>query len=99
MSAGTGAGNNLVRSLRADAAPILGCHHDPFLLKKSCADRNYLVPPTREPECVAALRAIGRREKGALVLPTTDDEVELLSRARNTIGLRVFLPDHGVVQV
>ena len=99
MSAGTGAGNNLIRSLRADAGPILGCHHDPFLLKKSCADRNYLVPSTREPELVAALRAIGRREKGTLVLPTTDDEVERLSRERTRIGLRVFLPDHDVVEI
>jgi hypothetical protein len=49
MAAGTGACNNLVRSLKAGAAGvyIVGCNDDRFTLKQSTADRLYLLRPSR----------------------------------------------------
>ena len=49
--AGSAATSNLIRSLRAGyrALTVVGCHSDRFLLKKSSADRNYLVPALAHP--------------------------------------------------
>ncbi len=94
MCAGTGAANNLVRSLRAGdgSLRIVGCHSDQFFLKKSSADRNYLLPSARHPKFGDALRGLVERERVGVVIPTTDDDVALVSGLRKTLRSRVFLP-------
>jgi len=93
-SAGSGASGNLVRSLRAgDAAlTIVGCHDDQFGLKASTADRNYLVPAPTHPTWSRALRRIADAEKIDLIIPTTDVDVDALSRSRGKLAGRLFLP-------
>src|SRR6185503_16016136 len=62
--AGSGLGNNVIRSLRA-AEPglvVVGAHSDRFLLKKSDADVSYLVPPAHDAAHAAALRRLVARE-------------------------------------
>src|SRR4029434_10044803 len=56
--AGSAATSNLIRSLRAGyrALTVVGCHSDRFLLKKSSADRNYLVPALAAARYLRALR-------------------------------------------
>ena len=97
--AGTGATNNLIRSLRAGGDPlvIVGCHSDRFLLKKSSADRHYLVPPAGNREFAAAVARVVERERAELVFPNTDWAVRALSDARARIPCRVFLPARAVV--
>jgi len=101
IGAGSGAGNNLIRSLRAGdpAFVVVGCHDDRFALKKSTADRNFLVPRATEPGFVAALRRIVETEKIDLVMPNTDIDVWAISRARRRIPCRLFLPRHAVVEL
>jgi carbamoyl-phosphate synthase large subunit len=98
-SAGTGASGNLLRSLRAGTASltIVGCHDDPFILKNSTADRNYLVPPPAHPTWARALRRIVDAERIDLVLPTSDADVVALSRARAVLAGRLFLPGPATV--
>ena len=97
--AGSGPGNSLIRSLRSGDASfvIVGCHDDRFVLRKSTADRNYLVPPRGHARYPAALRRIIRRERVHLLIPNTDDDVALASRLRATLPCRVFLPTRGAV--
>jgi carbamoyl-phosphate synthase large subunit len=97
--AGSGPGNSLIRSLRSGDSSfvIVGCHDDRFVLRKSAADRNYLVPPRGHARYSAALRRIIRREKVDLLIPNTDDDVALASRLRATLPCRVFLPSRGAV--
>src|SRR5438093_106975 len=97
--AGTGATNNLIRSLRAggDDLVIVGCHCDRFLLKKSAADRNYLVPPAAHREFADAIARVVDRERADLVFPNTDWAVRALSDARARIPCRLFLPGRAVV--
>jgi glutathione synthase/RimK-type ligase-like ATP-grasp enzyme len=97
--AGTGPGNSLIRSLRAGDSSfvVVGCHDDRFVLRKSTADRNYLVPPRGPARYPAALRRIIRREKIDLLIPNTDDDVALASRLRATLPCRVFLPSRQAV--
>ncbi len=99
-SAGNGSSNNLVRSMRAGAGSsfIVGCNDDQFALKKSDADRNYLVPPADHPEWSEVLRWIMKTERLHLIIPTVDSDVESLSRARKTLGEYLFLPSESVLR-
>jgi len=101
VGAGSGAGNSLIRSLRAGdpSFVVVGCHDDRFTLKKSTAERNFLVPRATEPGFVAALRRIVEAEKIDLVIPNTDIDVWAISRARRRIPCRLFLPRHAVVEL
>jgi carbamoyl-phosphate synthase large subunit len=99
MGAGTGAGNNLVSSLRASlpSITVVGCHHDPFILKKSSADRTYLL--RGGPGTIDELVRIAGSEAIDLVMPTGDADVTLLSEHREVLGRRVFLPSSALVDL
>jgi carbamoyl-phosphate synthase large subunit len=99
MGAGTGPGNNLIRSLRAGDLPlvIVGCYADRFVLKKSGADRSYLVPPAAHPDVLRVLSDIVRREQIDLLIPTSDAEVRAISHLGEKIPCRLFLPHPAVI--
>jgi carbamoylphosphate synthase large subunit len=82
--AGSAATSNLIRSLRAGyrSAAIIGAHSDRFLLKKSSADRNYLLPAMTHRSYFRALDRVIARERVNLVIPTTDAEVHAFARRR-----------------
>jgi carbamoylphosphate synthase large subunit len=98
LEAGSAAGNNLIRSLKAGAALILiGCHESPFVLKKSAADRNYILPVSSQ-GIHGALRRIIKDERIDLVIPTNDVDVVRLSELRNKLGCATFLPRASVIE-
>jgi len=99
--AGTGATNNLVRSLRAgdNSVFVAGCQADQFYLKASAADRNFLIPQPSHPGFGEAIRRIVETARIDLVLPNTDAAVRALSEARALIPCRVFLPDRAVIEL
>ena len=99
--AGTGAANNLIRSLRSGHHPVhvIGCHHDPFVLRKSSADRNYLLPRQDHERFVDALCRVIRTERADLFMPNTDGDVRLGSELREALPCRVFLPSGDVVEL
>jgi len=99
--AGSAAASNLIRSLRAGGRPLtlIGCHSDRFMLRKSTADRNYLVPALTHPGFFRALRRVIAREKVDLLIPTTDAEVRAFTRLRTKIPCRLFLPRKAVVDL
>jgi carbamoyl-phosphate synthase large subunit len=97
MGAGSGAMNNLIASLRS-ALPDLtavGAHDDPFTLRKSVAERNYLLSPGADD--IGELTRIVARETIELVIPSGDAEVKRLSDARAALAPHVFLPPAAVV--
>ena len=73
LEAGSASSSNFIRSLRAGAprVVIVGCNQSRFVLKKSLADRSYLLPMASD-RSGAALRGIIRAEGVDLVIPTTD---------------------------
>lgn len=101
MGAGTGAGNNLIRSLRTGDPTlfIVGCHDDRFVLKKSSADRNYLVPPSSRSAFAPALRRVIQSEKVDFLIPTTDLDVWVVSRLRSKLHCRLFLPGNATIEL
>src|SRR5262245_26422578 len=98
LSAGTGAASNLIRSLQAvgDIA-VIGGHADRFVLKKSPAMRNYLLPPPGDKSFGPAVETLAARETIDLIIPGNDDDVRTLSGLRASLGSRVFLPDAHVI--
>lgn len=99
LSAGTGATNNLMRGLRADRRlGIIGCHADRFTLRKSGADRNYLIPAASDPAFLPALRGVVAKEGVGLVIPGNDDDVRSLSLLREHLPGLVFLPAAGAIE-
>ncbi len=99
--AGTGASNNLIRSLRA-ADPslfLVGCHDDRFVLKKSPADRNYLLPPVSHPGFPAGLRRVIDAEQIDLLVPDSDPDVKAVSDLRARIPCRLLLPRPDVIDL
>ena len=100
-NAGNAPSNNLARSMRAgaDAPFIVGCNDDQFALKKSDADRNYVIPPADHPEWSKVLRWIMEKERLHIIIPTVDSDVESLSRSRRTLGKYLFMPGESVLDV
>ena len=98
--AGTGTGNNLIRSLRADypGVVVVGANVDRFTLRNSKANRNYLLPQSGHPRFVDGLRGLIEREKIDLLMPITDGDVGLASELRDVLPCRVFLPSKSVIE-
>jgi hypothetical protein len=98
--AGTGAGNNLIRSLREDypGLVVVGAHDDRFTLRNSKANRNYLLPRAGDPRFADAVRTIIERERIDLLIPNTGADVGVVSGLRDVLPCRTFLPCKSVVE-
>ncbi len=101
LGAGTGASNNLIRSLRGGDASLflIGAHDDRFVLKKSCADRNYLTPSPTVSDFPDALRRVILRERVDLLIPASDAHVRTVSDLRNDVPCRVLLPSRATIDL
>ena len=98
LGAGGGAANNLIASLRA-ALPglvVIGAHHDPFILRKSPAAKNYLLPAADDVDDLARVAAT---EAVDLVIPSSEDEVKRLSDGRDLFAGGLFLPSKAVIDL
>ena len=100
-AAGSGPSNNLIRSLRAGlpSLELIGYHSDRFILKKSTADRNYLIPPANRPAFATVLRRLIDLERVDLLIPTGDGDVAMAARLRHELPCRVFLPRPELIEL
>jgi hypothetical protein len=98
--AGTGAGNNLIRSLREDypGLVVVGTYDDRFTLRNSKANRNYLLPCAGDPRSTDALRTIIERERIDLLIPNTPGDVGAVSGLRDVLPCRTFLPSKSTIE-
>jgi carbamoylphosphate synthase large subunit len=101
LGAGTGASNNLVRSLKAGdpSVVVVGVQSDRFSLCRSSADRRYLTPKLDAPAFGDALTRVIRKEAVDLIFPNTDAEVLLVSSVRHGVPCRVFLPAEKTIEL
>jgi carbamoyl-phosphate synthase large subunit len=99
LDAGSAAGNNLIRSLKAGdpSLVIVGCNDSRFVLKKSAADRNCLLPVSSD-AYPAALRRIVKSQRIDLLIPTNDVDVRAIAELRNKLPCRTFLPRTSVIE-
>src|SRR5437870_8861570 len=84
LGAGTGASNNLIRSLKAGdpSLVIIGTNDDRFVLKKSIADRHYLTTQPSHPRFADALCQLVELERVDVVIPGSDADAAALSDLR-----------------
>lgn len=101
MHAGSGASNNLIRSLQAadPTLAIVGCNDDRFLLKKSLADPNYLLPCGDAAAALELLRDVVESHAVRVVIPTTDGDVRWLAACRDQLPECLFLPQRRTIDL
>jgi carbamoyl-phosphate synthase large subunit len=101
LRAGSVAGCNLIRSLRSGDPSLVtvGCDEEQLLLKRSPADRKYLVPDPVTPAFPPVLRHIVGAERIDVVIPTNDQDVALIARLRPRLSCRTFLPGVRVIDL
>jgi carbamoyl-phosphate synthase large subunit len=98
--AGSVAGNNVARSLRAAGETVIvGCSSDRFLLKKSDVDRKYLVPVATVPTFVDVIAHVVRKEAIDVLIPTSDELVQTIGRARDRIPCPTLLPVDATIDL
>jgi carbamoyl-phosphate synthase large subunit len=99
LDAGSGASNNFIRSLKVGdpSLAIIGCNNSRFYLKKSAADRNYLLPESAR-TLQAALRRIIKAERIDLLIPTNDADVFTIAQIHDKLPCRTFLPRKSVIE-
>jgi predicted ATP-grasp superfamily ATP-dependent carboligase len=100
LRAGSPSTNNLIRSLKAGDRRwfIAGCHDDEFMLKRSLANRNFILPASGSGAFLEKVRTLIRRECIDLVIPNSEPDVMKISKVRNALGCRTFLPRQAVLQ-
>ena len=102
--AGGSAGNNVCWSLKVskDGKNILldGTDIDRTSIElNSWIDRSYQLPRADSPRYLRSLNKIIAKDRIEMVLPQPDSEVGRLSRDRESIHARMFLPDRETVKV
>ncbi|MFH2056207.1 MAG: hypothetical protein ABIJ61_09640 [bacterium] len=99
--AGGGGGENLINSLRASGLDlnIYGSNMDEHLLAKSSADFTLWLPSARLPRYTQDLAEAVEAHAIELVIPNNDTEVGRISRDREMLPCRIFLPPDEEVSV
>lgn len=99
--AGSGGGENLINSLRKSKLELFvyGSNMDEYLLAKSSADQTVWLPSATKPKYIDYLEALVRQQRIDLVIPNNDTEVGRISKDRENIPCKVFLPPDETVQI
>ncbi len=97
--AGGAPSTNFVRSLREAGEPfyLVGTDANPYYLARAETDTRYLVPKATDKRFLAVINEIIKKERITFIHAQNDEEVAWISRMRNHLAARVFLPADGVV--
>lgn len=97
-SAGSGAASNLMQGLRRGGdVSVTGCHHDPFVLMASAADRSFLTVAPDHPRYGVSLSRVVREAAIDLVVPVGESELTAISRSRRRFRGCLLLPSHATL--
>jgi len=97
---GSGGANNLIKSIRAsryNETKIIGTDANKYLVNKSEADENYIVPLGTEERYIEALNTIIERHDAKTVIAQNEAEIRTISERRDELHCSVMLPDHETV--
>ncbi len=101
----TGAGGspatNFVRSLRMAPEPfhLIGVDSNKYYLQRAETDEKYLVPRASEPEYIPILKELLEETRAEMIFAQPDPEIAVLSRHREELGVRIFLPRDETVHL
>ena len=99
--AGSGGGNNLVRSLKQCEIPmnVIGSNIDKYETWRSNADRTYLLPRAISDNYISELNDLINAENIDLIIVSNIEEMEVVSEKRELINTAVFLPHDKIMKV
>lgn len=99
--AGGSAAANFINSLRIAKEKffIVGIDTNHFHLELADVNKRYLVPPYTDPGYIKSLNRIIEKESIDFVHPQPDPEVLFLSRNREKINAKLFLPSKETVEL
>lgn len=90
-----------VRSLRKSVEKfhLIGVDCDKYRLLAAEADERYLVPRASDPDYVAVLRDLIAETGAQLLFAQPDVEIAVISRHRDELGVRTFLPAAATIEL
>jgi len=101
----TGAGGspstNFVRSLRMAKEKffIIGADCNEFYLQRAETDLKVLIPSADDKFYIPMLKQIIKETKPNLIYSQPDQEILQISKHRNELGVRTFLPAHRTIEI
>lgn len=101
-NAGRGPAINFCRSLRLapEKYEIIGLEQSKYSILNAEVDQRYLCPDANSPEYLPFLREIIDRTKADVLYPSkTNDELWLISKNRESLNIKTFLPDDSMIQL
>ncbi len=101
----TGAGGspstNFVRSLRV--APekffLIGLDCNEYYLQRAETDLKFLIPYTHDKYYLPVLKQIIKETKAQLIYSQPDPEIFQISKSRDKLSIRTFLPAHRTIEI
>lgn len=101
-NAGRSAGLNFCRSLRMapEKYEIVGLEQNKYSLFNAECDKKFLCPDATSPDYLDYIKNVVKKEKIDVIYPSkTNDELWIISKHRDEIGAKTFLPDDNLIQV
>lgn len=101
----TGAGGspaaNFVRSLREAPEPfyLIGADCNKYYLQRAETDEKYLIPRADEEDYLPILKEIISETRPDLLYSQPDQEIFKISKHRDELGVRLFLPSHKTIEI
>lgn len=101
----TGAGGspstNFVRSLRMSPEKffLIGLDCDKYYLQRAETDLKFLVPTVNSPHYIPVLKQIIKETKAQLIYSQPDPEIAVISRNRDNLGIKTFLPAEKTIEI
>ena len=101
----TGAGGspstNFVRSLRLSKEKffIIGADCNEFYLQRAETDRKILIPEADDKLYIPVLKQVIKETRPDLIYSQPDQEISKISRHRDELGVRTFLPEHSTIEL
>lgn len=101
LSAGGSATTNFIRSLRLsnEKFNIIGTDSNKYYIKRSEADKNYLIPLCSDQNYISALKQIVKKEKIDFIHLQNDREMAVISENRKEFKNKLFLPDKETIRI
>ena len=94
---------NFIRSLRKAKEKFyitgITCNKYDLIKAKRHVSKVFLVPPAKDKNYISVLQQIIKEEKSNFLHAQNDEEVVVISRNRNKLGVKTYLPSHEVVEL
>jgi carbamoylphosphate synthase large subunit len=100
--AGGSAASNVIQSLRMnrESLYLVGSDINPYLLELTAGlDKKYILPPASHPSYLGKLNKLIQIEHIEFIHAQPDSEVFALSRLRDKVHAKLFLPDSNTIAI